>query len=163
MPTSPLPSMQPSPRLPLLNKLLLAIAGFAFVGFADSAYLTADHYLALPLPCTILHGCEVVLHSAYSMIGPVPLAVLGVVFYLVVMFMALYLYTADTLSRRILLGLYTLAISGFVMSVIFELIQALIIHALCQYCALQALCATAIFVTGIFLYRATKRVPGDVS
>lgn len=163
MPTSQQPSTPPSPRRPFLNKLLLAIAGFSFVGFADSAYLTADHYFALPLPCTILHGCDVVLHSAYSMVGPIPLAVFGVVFYLVVLFTALYLYTSDALSGRILLALYALAVSGFVMSVIFELIQALIIHALCQYCALQALCATAIFITAIWLYRSITRVPGGVS
>ncbi len=163
MPTSSPSSMPQSPRR-LLNKLFLAIAGFAFVGFADSAYLTADHYFALPLPCTLLHGCDVVLHSVYSMVGPIPLAAFGVAFYLTVMFTALYLYTSEALDRRIVLGLFGLAIIGLVMSVIFELMQAFLIHAFCQYCLLQALCALAIFISAVWLMRAARTpVRGDVS
>ena len=151
-------SMPLSPRLPLLNRLLLGVAAFAFIGFADSAYLTADHYIALPLPCTITHGCEKVLTSVYSMVGPVPLAVFGVAFYLALMFFALYLYTSDTVSRRGVLTLFGITAIGFGMSIIFELMQAFLIHAFCQYCLLQALCATFAFICAIALVRTT----GDV-
>ncbi len=157
MPPSPKPSTLPSPRRPLLNKLLLAIAGFSFVGFADSAYLTADHYLALPLPCSILHGCDIVLRSAYSMIGPIPVAMTGVAFYLVVLFFVLYLYTADTLEKRLVYALAGLGTIGFAMSAIFESIQIYLIHALCQYCALSALSSALIFISALWLSRAARK------
>lgn len=156
MANSPQPSTQLSPRRPLLDKLLLAIAGLGFIGFADSAYLTADHYLSLPLPCSLLHGCDVVLHSVYSSIGPVPLAGLGVLFYLAVMFLSLYLYTAEALYRRLVYALAAFGAAGFIMSVIFESIQIFLIHALCQYCALSALCSMIIFVLAIWFVRASR-------
>ncbi len=159
MPNSNPSSMPLSPRRPLLSRLLLAIAAFAFIGFADSAYLTADHYIALPLPCTVTHGCETVLTSIYSMVGPIPLAVFGVAFYLALMFFALYLYTSDLVSHRGALMLFGITSIGFGMSVIFELMQAFLIHAFCQYCALQALCATVAFICAIALVRITKQAP----
>lgn len=140
------------PRSPLRNRLHLAIAIFAFLGFADSAYLTADHYFALPLPCSLLHGCDVVLTSAYSMVGPIPLAVFGVAFYLLALFTAIHAYTSAP-SRRIDRALFGLTVIGFGMSVIFESIQALIIHAFCQYCALSAVLATFMFIAGLWLVR----------
>lgn len=97
------------------------------------------------------------------MVGPVPLAAFGVAFYLTILFLALYLYTSDALDRRLILGFFGLSIAGFVMSVIFELMQAFLIHAFCQYCALQALCATAIFFVALVLFRATKRAPDLLS
>lgn len=163
MPISNQSSTPLSPRRVLLNRFLLAIAGFAFVGFADSAYLTADHYLALPLPCSITHGCETVLTSVYSMVGPIPLAALGVVFYLALLFFALYLYTSDRLARRHVLALLSLTAIGFCLSVIFELMQVFLIRAICQYCALQALCATIAFICAIVFARATKKIPSATS
>lgn len=163
MPNSNQPSTPPSPHPRRFNRLLLAIATIAFVGFADSAYLTADHYFTLPLPCSLAQGCEVVLNSVYSMVGPIPLALFGVAFYLTVLFLALYLYTADAPSRRLVLVLFCLTVVGLVMSVIFELIQALLIHAFCQYCALSALCSLLLFVAGVALMRTIKRVPNGVS
>lgn len=159
MPTSNQSSTPLSTRRPLLNRLLLVVAGLAFIGFADSAYLTADHYIALPLPCTVTHGCETVLTSVYSMVGPIPLAVFGVAFYLALMFFALYLYTSEVVTRRGVFMLFGITAVGFTMSVIFELMQAFLIHAFCQYCALQALCATLAFFCAIALVRITKQVP----
>lgn len=148
--------MPPSPRRPLLDRLLLVIAAVAFVGFADSAYLTADHYFALPLPCSLTSGCETVLHSAYSTVGPIPLAALGVAFYLLVLFLALYLYTAAALDKRLVFALFGFGVIGFGMSIVFESIQVFIIHAICQYCALSALCSTLLCIVGVMLLRVTR-------
>ena len=70
------PSTKPS-RLRGLNISLALVVILSFLGFADASYLTADHYLSLPLPCT-LNGCEVVLTSRYATLGPVPTALLAV-------------------------------------------------------------------------------------
>jgi uncharacterized membrane protein len=135
------------------TKLLLSIAGLAFIGFADSTYLTADHYFALPLPCSILHGCDIVLSSVYSMVGPIPLALLGVVFYLTAMVVALYLYTNPNSPRLYDWALFGITFTGFVMSMIFEAIQAFLIHAFCLYCAISAFVATVMFVCGAWIIK----------
>jgi uncharacterized membrane protein len=58
---------------------------FGLAGLIVSAYLTATHYLAgeVPLACATggIVNCEQVTTSAQSMLGPVPVAVLGVVWF----------------------------------------------------------------------------------
>jgi uncharacterized membrane protein len=60
-------------------------AALAVAGLAISLYLTATHYLAgeVPLACSSSGpvDCEQVTSSAQSMIGPVPVALLGVVWF----------------------------------------------------------------------------------
>ncbi|MCE9541220.1 vitamin K epoxide reductase family protein [Candidatus Kaiserbacteria bacterium] len=155
MPNSNQPSM-PLSRPRLFNKLLLAIAAFGFLGFADSAYLTVDHYIALPLPCSLTQGCETVLTSPYSMVGPVPLAFFGVVFYLAVIFAALYLLTSSGVSKLHVQLLFALTGIGLLSSIAFESIQAFIIHAYCMYCAGSALCTLILFILGIALLRSLR-------
>jgi uncharacterized membrane protein len=147
----------PLSRPRLLNKILLAIAGVSFIGFFDSAYLLADHYFALPLPCSITHGCETVLTSPYSMVGPIPLAAFGVAYYLIVFFFTLYLFTSDQITRRMLQYLFALAAIGTVLSIIFELMQVFLIHAICQYCALSALCTFILFGFGDWALRTQRK------
>jgi uncharacterized membrane protein len=88
------------------------------------------------------------------MIGPIPLAACGVAYYLAVMFYALYLLTKEhaigKLEMSALFGMITI---GFGMSVIFELMQAFLIHAFCQYCALSALVTLLLLIVGVWLVR----------
>ena len=132
------------------------MVGASLVGFIDSTYLAADHYFNLPLPCALTHGCETVLTSVYSMVGPIPLAFFGVAYYLVTLFFALYLYTADSISHRQALVLFALTLVGFFMSIAFIYIQLFLIHALCMYCALSALCTVILLACGTWLIRARR-------
>lgn len=155
MTTSKLSSMPLSPQVPRSDKVarwLLAVLAFlGLVGFADSAYLLADHYIGLPLPCSLGDGCETVLTSAYAMVGPVPLAAFGVGYYLVVLFFALYVYTAPVILRMHTDALLALALVGFLMSCIFIYIQVFLIGAICMYCALSALCTVLLLAGAITL------------
>lgn len=53
--------------------LPMTAAIIALVGVADSVYLTAHHYTAEPVPCSIIEGCEQVLTSGYAEIAGFPL------------------------------------------------------------------------------------------
>lgn len=157
MTNSNLSSTLPSPQAPVRNKTLLrlltAITGVSFIGFVDSAYLLADHYFKLPLPCSVTNGCETVLTSPYAMVGPIPLAFFGVLYYLVVMFFALYIYTERTVSRTQILAIFALTLVGFLMSVMFMSIQIFLIKAICLYCAFSALCTLLLLICGSWLTR----------
>ena len=140
------------------TKVLLAIiSGLAFLGFADAAYLTADHYFSLPLPCTVTHGCETVLTSPYSMVGPIPLATLGIWFYLTAFFSALYLYAKPRVSRNQAFQMVLLTSIGLMCSIVFEAIQAFIIHAFCLYCLASAIITVLLFVCGAALWLGARR------
>lgn len=132
--------------------VLSVIAFFSFVGFADSAYLTASHYLAFTVPCSITHGCETVLTSAFSQIGPIPLALLGALFYLFLLGVTIHALTEEYIQRNLMMVLVGLTVIGFGMSVSFELIQVFIIHAICQYCLLSALSSLVNFCAGMYFF-----------
>lgn len=130
---------------------------FSFFGFLDAAYLTILHYKNIIPPCSLAHGCETVLTSKFAMIGPMPIAILGVLFYVVMMvLLGLLLQCKPTIlsideksrdhSTRLLFTqnnkkeifikklLLLLASAGLAVSVFLVYLQAFVLHAFCQYC-----------------------------
>lgn len=151
MPNSYQPSTKP-PRPRGLNISLIIVAILSFLGFADASYLTAEHFLTLPLPCA-LNGCETVLSSKYAMFGPIPTSVLGVVYYLTVLFLTIYILTSEGSPKNIawiILGITTI---GLLMSFFFFYLQIAVIHALCMYCLGSALTTVLLFTSSIFLIK----------
>lgn len=117
---------------------------FSLIGFIDATYLSAEHFLGLIPPCTLLQGCEQVTTSAYSVILGVPVALLGAIFYLAVMIgVLLYLQTQQ---EKIIASVVYASWAGLAAAVYFTYIQAFVIHAYCQYCLLSAVTSTLIFI-----------------
>lgn len=139
----------PPLRLPKPAFYLTAL--FAFLGFADAAYLTADHYFALPLPCSLTDGCDTVLTSQYAMIGPVPLAAFGAAYYLLALFLAVYLYTSADPKIWTARAIWLLSGTGVLASGYLFYLQTSVIHALCMYCLISALTSVLLFVSSSLL------------
>jgi uncharacterized membrane protein len=149
------PSSTKPLRLPRVTFFLVAF--FAFLGFADAAYLTVDHYLALPLPCTLTHGCDTVLHSAYATIGPIPLALVGALYYLAVLFLAVYLYTSEAPSMRQAWAIGILSGVAVLASCFLLYLQISVIHAICMYCLGSALSSLFLFISSSTLLAQLSR------
>lgn len=105
---------------------------FAFLGFLDAVYLTIVHYKDLTVPCSIAHGCETVLTSKYATVGPVPIALIGAIFYLVVL--VLLFVFLQTRTRMILTITEALCIACLAVAAGLVYLQAFVLHAFCQYC-----------------------------
>ena len=144
----------------LSNKALLRlIVIFTLIGFADTAYLTADHYFGTGVKCVLLEGCDVVLLSQYSKIFEIPLAAIGFAFYVGV-FILINLF--DIYRNNLLLKLLVLAgASGFIVSLILLYVQIFIIGALCVYCLVSVASSTAIFITAIFLNKNSNHLNSE--
>lgn len=126
------------------HKWLVPVLVFlAVVGFADATYLTVEHFANAIPPCTI-HGCETVLSSAYSYIFGIPVALLGSLYYFVLL--VIYLLYFEAKDVRALNFALHLSVLGLICDIWFVSLQAFIIHAWCQYCLLSAAVSTAIFV-----------------
>lgn len=125
--------------------LLFLILGF--IGFADSSYLVLKHYTNITAPCFLTTGCEIVTTSRFSKIGPIPLALLGSLYYLTIIILsALYLDRRDKNILRIL-GFFT--IIGFTTSLYLLYVQAFILRAFCIYCLLSAATSSLLFFLGM--------------
>jgi uncharacterized membrane protein len=145
----------PLSRLPKTAFYLTAL--FAFLGFVDSAYLTTDHYFKLPLPCSLTNGCDTVLSSQYSMVGPVPLAAFGVAYYLLALFLAVYIYTSEYPTLRPARGIWLLSGIGVLASGYFLYLQVAVLQALCVYCLGSASTSLLLFLSSSFLMVRMKQ------
>lgn len=125
--------------------LLLACSLF---GFVDATYLTVSHYTNFQLPCAIFTGCETVTNSAYSVMGGVPVALLGVLFYLFIILAVVshLLYR----HRYIPYLLVYVSFAAFLFSLYFLSLQIWVINAICFYCVMSAITSTIIFATSIY-------------
>jgi uncharacterized membrane protein len=130
----------------LKNKFIIYSLVLGFFGFLDSLYLTISHYKNIVPPCTI-HGCETVLTSSFSMVGPIPLALFGVLFYLTIIIVSLLIVVEG--RKQLLKFFHFTVLVGFLFSVMLFLIQALIIKSFCQYCLLSEVIATGLLILSL--------------
>lgn len=138
-------------------KLPLLAALFALFGIGDTAYLTYHHYMAEPVPCSILTGCEQVLTSQWATLGgflpfdapsvaSVPLALLGFAAYLLAFILAVLSIRGNRRSW-LLFGLQATMMAAF--SGLLFYLQAVRIEAFCQFCLISAATSLSLFVIAI--------------
>jgi uncharacterized membrane protein len=153
MPISNQPSTKPSPRPPVRRtKFALAAAGLlSFIGFLDAVYLTLDHFLKLPLPCNFTNGCDTVLTSQFATVNGIPVALFGALYYLAVLFLAVFLYTSEQPNRRIARLILLITTLAVIVSGYLFYLQASVIHAFCMYCLGSATTTLLLFLSSIFL------------
>jgi uncharacterized membrane protein len=116
------------------------IALFLILGIIDSFYLTVVHFLPKALDCPTIGGivnCETVLSSSFATVFGIPLAVLGLVWFIV----ALGIFFAK--PHRVIRNIWLiLGVAGIVYSIT---AQALI-GKICIYCSfLDLLIALSVF------------------
>jgi uncharacterized membrane protein len=133
------------------NKLILYSLILSFLGFLVATYLTILHVKNIIPPCSVTGNCEKVLTSQFATIGPIPLALLGSLFYLAIIILCVLLLTS---YKKLFLDLfYISAAVGFLVSIILILIQAYILHAFCQYCLTSEAISTGIVVLAFLDFR----------
>jgi uncharacterized membrane protein len=140
---------------PIPRWLPYVLAILPLVGFVDSVYLTVSRFLNFSLPCTVFHGCDVVTRSAYSTIGTVPVALLGAVYYLALLLIAINVIES---SRNDVLYLYKqISWCGLIFSAWFMSVQAFILNAYCTYCIISAIDCAILFVLSLLYIKVNKQ------
>jgi len=145
-------NLNPLSNKRLDSKILLRIAAIAaLIGFADTAYLTWNHYFGEGIQCILLEGCEIVLKSQYSEIFSIPLSAFGLLFYIGIFALVniFDIYRNNFSLKLLLLG----SIIGFVFSLALLYLQLFVLRALCFYCLISLGTATIVFVLSVVLYR----------
>jgi uncharacterized membrane protein len=120
----------------------------SLITFGISLYLSITHYFGFVVPCTITHGCEVVLTSKYSVMFGLPLSVWGVAYSTAVIFSALMANHYES-WRKILTGLLAL---GALASLGFLSIQFFVLKKICQYCLTTDLLNILLFILDINMF-----------
>lgn len=123
-----------------------AVLAVATLGFVDATYLSAKHYTHTAIPCSITHGCEIVTTSAYSEIAGISVALLGAIYYFVII--AGTFIAIDKHNEKLFRAVTGMTILGLGASLWFVSAQLFIIRAICQWCMVSALTSTTLFVLG---------------
>jgi uncharacterized membrane protein len=117
---------------------VLTLAGIAIAG-----YLTWVHYEGLSPVCTT-GGCERVQASSYSEIGPIPVALLGLIGYVAIL---ASLAVRGDVGRAVT---FMLALSGFAFILYLTYLELFVIDAICQWCVASAVVMTALLIAATF-------------
>lgn len=136
------------------TKKAILIGLFSFVGLIDASYLAAKHYTGTIPPCTIVKGCEAVTTSQYATIGGVSVALIGAIYYLIVLIISVAII--ESRNDRLKKFLTRFSIIGLLASIWFIYLQLFVIKALCLYCLVSAFSSTAIFITAFFLKKNVR-------
>jgi uncharacterized membrane protein len=115
----------------------------AAIGLADSVYLTIHHLTAVPVPCSLISGCETVLTSPYAEIWGIPLAAFGALAYFLAFSFAILAAFGNRMMWTVF-GVQVTLMAVFTAWLIY--LQAFVIGAFCQFCLLSALTTFTLFI-----------------
>ena len=135
-----------------MNKVIPVITGlFSFIGIIDSGYLSYTRFTGTEIVCDAfgaLSGCNEVAASPFSEFLGIPLAYLGLAFYLAIFVLSIVLFFKRNEDLKQLLLAFTAV--GFLSSMYFMYLQAYVIFAFCIYCVISAITSTLLL--GIAAY-----------
>lgn len=133
------------------KKIAFIFLALGIIGFFDAGYLTLKHYTHTPIGCSLVQGCERVTTSEYAVVGGVPVALLGTLYYFIIaLFSGIYLKTKN---KKWIRAEIIITPIGFAASVWFVYAQLFIIGAICLYCIGSVFISTALFVVSMVNFK----------
>ena len=141
----------------ICRRATLAFVAVSFVGFVDAAYLTVQHYFGTVVPCALTGGCETVLTSPYAVVGGIPVALTGALYYLALFFGAI-LYLSNN-NRNTACLLSWLTFTGLGVSLYLVYLQVFVIEAICLYCMASAIFSASLFILGRVILKRNVELP----
>jgi uncharacterized membrane protein len=128
-----------------------AMTVLALLGLALAAYLTIVHYAGLRPACTAGQACIKVQTSQWSMLDGVPVALIGLIGYILILGALLAPDREET--RVAVLGL---TMVGFGFSAYLTYRELFSIHAICEECATSAVFMTILLICAVCRYLTTN-------
>lgn len=120
------------------NTWRLVTALLVVGGIGVASYLTYIHYHPGALVCTV-GNCHAVQTSKYSKIGPVPVALLGLLMYLAVGGISIARWRRPELMSTLTMISFAIVLAGVVYAAYLTYLEINVINAICQWCVLTAL------------------------
>ncbi len=148
--------------------LSLIIVSLSLIGIADSGYISWYEWQQIIPECGGNFDCGTVLSSPWAHIGPIPLAYIGFIYYLIAFVLGL-LHVIDleaqTITKKLrrfratpIELLWLLTLFGFVFSLYLISIMAFAIGEWCKYCLVSAATSSSLFLlSSIYLKTSLAR------
>lgn len=135
------------------------LAALDLLGLLVAGYLTVVELSGGVPVCGPLRGCAEVALSDYSRIGPIPVAVFGVLLSVVLLALALAWRRTDIYG--LLLAHYALSLIGVVFDGYFLYLQVFVIQAVCIWCVTYEISLLARFLIAFVVWYRQPRPAAD--
>lgn len=126
---------------------LWSILVLALLGVGVSGYLTYVKLSHTEIICLEGDDCETVQNSPYAQVGPIPVALIGLIGYLAFIAVTAAQLRANPETQRMLAGLnFGLALGAFLYSAYLTYLELFVIYAICSWCVISAVLVTLILL-----------------
>lgn len=113
----------------------LLMALLSLPGLAAASYLTYSHYADQPTVCSGIGNCELVQTSEYSKVAGVPVALMGLLYFVALGAIAwARLLRAPVAVAWALPVVFSLAVGGTAFVTYLTSIELFVLHAICIWC-----------------------------
>jgi uncharacterized membrane protein len=143
-------------RLSRPTALSLVLGALAVAGVAISGYLTYVHATGAPLICGGHGSCATVQSSEYASIGSVPVALVGLMFYLTIAVLSVVVPGRS----MVLLAVFGLSLGGALYSAYLTWVEVAVLGAICYWCVASAIVVgLLVVVSGVAVLRTSDAPP----
>jgi uncharacterized membrane protein len=126
----------------------------AALGLGVASYLTYTHYTNTVVLCSLSHGCETVQHSVYADLVGIPVAVIGLVGYILILGSLL---APSSETTRLATMCFTVV--GFGFSAYLTYRELFSINAICQWCVSSAIFMTLLVCLAVWRFLRGETPP----
>jgi len=124
-----------------------SIIVLSILGVIDSLYLLYIKISHATVVCS--GGCDIVNASKYSEIFGIPIAIFGVLGYLVIILFVIFDNNIEFIKENSTIVIFGLSLIGVLYSAYLTYLELAVIHAICEYCVISAIVMTLIFIISI--------------
>jgi uncharacterized membrane protein len=139
-----------------ISGLRKAMIGLTLLGTGVATYLTIAHYSGTTTICPLHGGCETVQHSRYSALAGVPVALIGLIGYILIL--GVLLSPPNETTR---LALVVLTVGGLGFSAYLTYRELFSIHAICPWCVSSAIIMTFLACLAVWGFLRGDPAPSE--
>ena len=139
------------------RRLKITAIVLATLGIGVGGYLTYIHYAGIDPVCSIAHGCIKVQTSAWSEFHGIPIALIGLIGYVLILGSLLFL--PGDVGRGVSAAL---SVFGFLYSGYLTYREIFSIEAICQWCVMSAILLTLLAIVTVWRLLASPTMSVDL-
>jgi uncharacterized membrane protein len=152
------PASSPVPeawyRRPEIWSVVLAVVGIAIAG-----YLTIVHYRESLLVCSGISDCETVQTSKYAEIVGVPVALLGLLTFVLLLALAIVRILQPERTDMTTMIAFVLIVGAVGFYIYLTYLELFVIDAVCQWCVASSLVMVGMLISESILLRRLLAIP----
>jgi len=131
-----------------------ATAMLVALGFLVSLYLTWIKLTNNTAACAGIGDCDAVNSSRYAEVAGIPIALVGMMGYLAIGCALVAELRWPQANWSLRLGVFGMALAGTLYSAYLTYVEVAVLHAVCPYCVISAICMVGILILSVLRLRA---------